>query len=53
MEVGGAVGTKDVSSSNQTLGVQIWAKRIVGDGEKVKLSKAEKDRLHINEEARH
>lgn len=47
-EVGGAVGIKDVSYFKKTLGVKLWAKRVIGDGEKVKLSRAEKDRLYIN-----
>ncbi|CAF9933805.1 MAG: hypothetical protein ALECFALPRED_005757 [Alectoria fallacina] len=47
VEVGGAVGTKDVSYFRQTQGVNLWAKRVVGDGEEVTLSRAEKDRLHI------
>ena len=47
VEVGGAVGTKDVSYFRQTQGVHLWAKRVVGDGEEVTLSRAEKDRLHI------
>ena len=53
VEVGGAMGTKDVDCFNQTLGVKLWAKRIVGDGEKMKLSRAEEDRLHIIEKAEH
>ena len=48
---GAGIGTKDVSYSDQIPGVKLWAKRVVDD-EKVKLSRAEKDKLQINREGR-
>lgn len=45
VEVEGAMGSEGVSSFEQTRGVKLWAKRVVGD--EVKLSRAGKDRLKI------
>lgn len=47
VEIGGAVGNEGLSASEQTLGVKLWAKRVVGD-EEVLLSVAEKRRLEID-----
>ena len=47
VEVGGGMGNEDLSDSEQTQGVKLWAKRVVGD-EEVLLSVAEKHRLQID-----
>lgn len=47
VEVGSAERTKDVSDSEQIRRVRLLAKRVIGD-EETKLSRAEKDKLHID-----
>lgn len=47
VEVGGGVGNEGLSDFEQTLGLKLWAKRVVGD-EEVRLSGAEKHRLQID-----